>query len=106
MLSFSSMIVLHLSDRKGNLAVQVIVNRRHTFIKDLVFFLFLKTYCVNSYTPGCPNNIIVHGVKKVADENEEENDEEFDNTFFGRIGVNIKLQSITRLNLSLARPGH
>ena len=56
-------------------------------------------------TPACgrrdgklvSTNIIVHGAKEVADENEEENDEEFVNTFFGRIGANAKPQSITRL---------
>ena len=38
-------------------------------------------------------NVIVHGVKEVADENEEENDDEF---VLGRIGVNIKPKSIAR----------
>ena len=42
-------------------------------------------------------NIIVHGVKEVADENEEENDDEFVNAFLGRIGVSIKPISIIRL---------
>ena len=41
-------------------------------------------------------NIIVHGVKEVADENEEENDDEFVNAFLGRIGVSIKPISIIR----------
>ena len=52
-------------------------------------------------------NVIVHGVKEVADENEEENDDEFVNAFRGRIGVNIKPKSITRLGkpeLSKTRP--
>ena len=45
----------------------------------------------------CSTNIIVHGVKEVAGENEEENDDEFVNAFLGRIGVSIKPISIIRL---------
>ena len=42
-------------------------------------------------------NVILHGVKEVANKIEEENDDEFVNTFLGRIGVNIKPQSLTCL---------